>query len=87
MTYFRFFRVCIIETMRNTKKFIEGALRIIFVLILWIVGFFALSFFGLVTLELGSTYSQIATNLLGCSLIILLSLYTYKEYKRLRDGI
>ncbi len=71
--------------MYSFKELFEIGVRVVFVLILWLVGYFALGFFGFISIELGSTYGPVATNIFGCSLILLLGLYTYKEYKRLRN--
>lgn len=73
-----------ISTMEPQKTFAGTILRILFVIALWFGGFLLLTFFSFATLELGGTYGAIATNIFGASLILLLGIYTYKVYKRLR---
>jgi|JI10StandDraft_1071094.scaffolds.fasta_scaffold14233_2 hypothetical protein len=71
--------------MSNFKKLSEAVVRIIFIVILGLVGFLALNIFSFIALEVSSAYAGIATNIFGFSLALLFGIYTYKEYKRLQN--
>ncbi len=56
---------------------------ILLLIIYWITCFVAINFFGFIIVEIGGTFGQIAFNLFGGSVLLLLGIVTYKKIRSL----